>query len=279
MQETWAFLDSGHHDAATNMAIDEALLQWHSKKEIPPTLRFYGWTRPSLTVGHFQNVQRSINFAGIKNHQCDFVRRLTGGTAVLHDDELTYSIIISEDHEKIPKSVNQAYYILSKGLLEGYRQLGIEADYAIPERELQKNRTDVCFERPASYEMVVNNKKISGNAQVRKNGVLLQHGSIPMSFDAHMLFDLFNFSTENNRKRQREAFVHKAVSINELTNKKHSFDMLKDAFLEGFKKGLNISLEPIVLSTDQWVEINELAEQKYRTEEWNMHKKINIRSM
>src|SRR5699024_8530330 len=121
--------------------------------------------------------EKTIDFSGIKKHQCDFVRRLTGGSAVLHDDELTYSIIVSEAHPKIPHSVNEAYHLLAQGLLEGYRNLNIDADFAKPKRSLH-NRSAVCFETPAIYEMIVDGKKISGNAQTRKSGVLLQHGSI-----------------------------------------------------------------------------------------------------
>ncbi|WP_372442934.1 lipoate--protein ligase family protein [Pseudogracilibacillus auburnensis] len=273
MQETWAYLDSGYHDAATNMAIDEALLQFHSEKKIKPTIRFYGWERPSLTVGHFQNVQKTINFSGVEKHSCDFVRRLTGGSAVLHDDELTYSIIVNEDHPKIPHSINKAYYVLSQGLLEGYRNLGIEADFAIPKRELLRERSAVCFEKPAIYEMIVDGKKISGNAQTRKNGVLLQHGSIPMSFDAKMLFDLFNFSSEKIRERQRAAFEKKAISINKITEKKHTYQMVKEAFLTGFQSCLQIELEPLVLTEEQWKYITHLTETKYRTKEWNLRLK------
>lgn len=272
LQETWAFLDSGHHDAATNMAIDEALLHWHSKGKIPPTLRFYSWKKPSLTVGHFQNVKKTIDFSGVEKHGCDFVRRLTGGSAVLHDDELTYSIIVSESHPKIPQSVNKAYYILSQGLLEGYRFLGVEADFAIPEREKFHHRSAVCFEQPAIYEMIVDGKKISGNAQTRKNGVLLQHGSIPMSFDSEMLFDLFNFSSEARRERQRKAFEKKAISINDITGKIHTYDMLKDAFLKGFLESLNIQVESMELTKEDWQYINHLAETKYKTKEWNEHR-------
>src|SRR5699024_11506522 len=90
---------------------------------------------------------------------------------------ISYSIVISESHPNIPKSVNKAYYILTQGLLEGYRELGIDAQFAIPERELASDRSAVCFEQPAIYELVVDNKKLSGNAQTRKQGVLLQHGS------------------------------------------------------------------------------------------------------
>lgn len=273
LKETWALLDSGHHDAAINMAIDEALLKWHSEGKIPPTLRFYGWERPTLTVGHFQNVERTIDFDGIKKHQCEFVRRLTGGSAVLHDDELTYSIVVSESHPKIPQSVNKAYYVLAQGLLEGYRLLGIDADFAIPERELFKERSAVCFEVPAIYEMVVDGKKVSGNAQTRKLGVLLQHGSIPLSFDANMLFDLFKFSSDKFRERKRNDFLKKAISINDITETKHTYESVKDAFLEGFKKSLNIETEPMELSEEQWKYIHYLADTKYRTDRWNLERK------
>lgn len=270
MQETWALLDSGHHDAAINMAIDEALLEWHSEEKIPPTIRFYGWKNPTLTVGHFQNVEKTIDFEGIKKHRCEFVRRLTGGSAVLHDDELTYSIVVRESHPKIPQSVNKAYYVLAQGLLEGYRLLGIDADFAIPERELFKERSAVCFEVPAIYEMVVDGKKVSGNAQTRKLGVLLQHGSIPLSFDADMLFDLFKFSSEKFRERKRKAFVQKAISINDITETKHTYDSVKEAFLAGFKKSLNIRTETMELTDEQWKYIHYLADTKYRTDSWNL---------
>lgn len=270
LQETWALLDSGHHDAAINMAIDEALLEWHSEEKIPPTIRFYGWKNPTLTVGHFQNVEKTIDFEGIKKHRCEFVRRLTGGSAVLHDDELTYSIVVRESHPKIPQSVNKAYYVLAQGLLEGYRLLGIDADFAIPERELFKERSAVCFEVPAIYEMVVDGKKVSGNAQTRKLGVLLQHGSIPLSFDADMLFDLFKFSSEKFRERKRKAFVQKAISINDITETKHTYDSVKEAFLAGFKKSLNIRTETMELTEEQWKYIHYLADTKYRTDSWNL---------
>jgi len=279
LRETWALLDTGYSDAATNMAIDEALLHWHSNKEIPPTIRFYGWKYPSLTVGHFQQVEKTIDFSGVDKHCCDFARRLTGGSAVLHDNEITYSIVVSEDHPKIPRSINKAYYILSQGLLEGYKLLGVHADFAMPERELAHERSAVCFEKPAIYEMVVNGKKISGNAQTRKEGVLLQHGSVPMSFDADMLFDLFLFSSEDKRQRQKAAFESKAISINDITGTQHTYASMRDAFLQGFQHSLHIQTEPLVLSEQQWNYIEYLKETKYQTEAWNRKTMTKSRSM
>ena len=182
----------------------------------------------------------------------------------MHDDELTYSLVISEKHPLIPISVKQAYYKLSKGVLEGYKNLGIHVDYAIPKRRQKgKEKTAVCFEKLSYYEMVFNGKKISGNAQTRKKGVLLQHGSIPMSMDHTLVFDLFQFPSDKHRTRQRERFASRATTINEITNKKHTYDMLTDAFKKGFKTGLDITLKPFELTKEQWKEVHQLAETKY----------------
>lgn len=269
MKETWGFINTGYHSASVNMALDESLLNWHSEGRIPPTLRFYGWSKPSLSVGHFQNAERAIDFANVQKHGCEFVRRLTGGSAVLHDDELTYSIVVSEKKDYIPTSITTAYYVLSKGILEGYKQLGIEADYAIPQKE--QERTDVCFEKPAFYEMVVDGKKISGNAQTRKKDVLLQHGSIPMSMDAEMLFDLFRFPTEKVRETKRNSFSEKAITINEITNKQNTYDDLTKAFQKGFRTELNLDFTALELSDSQWQEVYDLARTKYTQEEWNLY--------
>lgn len=277
MQETWHILNSNYNDAAMNMAIDEGLLHFHAEGSIRPTIRFYGWEKPSLTIGHFQKIDKAINLAGVQQHQCDFVRRLTGGSAVLHDDEITYSIVVKEDHPKIPRSINEAYYVLAQGLLEGYKLLGIEAAFA--EQAQTNDRTAVCFEQPAIYEMLVDGKKISGNAQTRKKGVLLQHGSVPMSFDLDMLFDLFAFPSERVKERQKTAFKQKATSINDITNKTHTYDMLYDAFLQGFEKSLNIKTTPLQLTEAQWEYIHHLADTKYRTDEWNITKNKPTRSL
>lgn len=271
LQETWQLLLTGHQDAATNMAIDEMLIKWHSEGKIPPTIRFYGWKKPSLSVGRFQNAEKTINFTNIQKHGCHFVRRLTGGTAVLHDDELTYSIIVSEKHPKIPSSINEAYYILSQGLLEGYRKLGIDATFAALEKP--NARTAVCFERPAIYEIIADGKKLSGNAQTRKDGVLLQHGSLPLGFNTKMLFDLFTYSSDRLRKRQESAFANKAASINDLTDEEQTYNTLQHTFLESFETCLNINTEEVTLSAEQKAYVHYLVKTKYGTDTWNKFKK------
>jgi len=270
LQTEWAYIDTGHLSAAVNMAFDECLLNWHSQGDIPPTLRFYGWRKPTLSIGYFQRA-KTINFDAVKKYDCEFVRRLTGGSAVLHDDELTYSLVISERDPGIPKSVTKAYYVLSQGILEGYRNLGVPAEFAIPEREIEQERSAICFEKPSFYEMVVDGKKICGNAQTRKSGVLMQHGSLPMSLNTDILFDLFAFSSDEMRKRRKEKFAAKATSIKDVINKTLSYETMVAAFKKGFETGLGIHLTPLTLTDDQWEEIHKLAQRKYATDTWNYY--------
>lgn len=276
MNDTWGLLHSGYHEAAINMALDEALLNWHSEGKIPPVLRFYGWTKPTLSVGRFQKVEKTIDFSAVERYECMFVRRLTGGSAVLHDDELTYSIAVSEEKSYISDSIRAAYYTLSKGIMAGFKELGINADYSMPKEHFERNSTAVCFERPSDYEMLVNGKKISGHAQTRQKGVLLQHGSLPFSIDKQMLFDLFNFSSDKMRERQRTAFSDKAITMNEAAKDKITYEVAAKAFQYGFEKELNLDFLPLELTNAQWNEVYDLAESKYKSDEWNFKKRKQV---
>jgi len=267
----WAFIDTAYHNAAWNMAFDECLINWHSKGIIPPTLRFYGWSQPSLSVGYFQNVTRSIDFEALQRHQCQFVRRLTGGSAVLHDNELTYSLVISENDPDIPMSVQKAYQILTRGVLEGYQNLGIPAEFEQLNRNSKNDRTAICFEKTAIYELVVNGKKLSGNAQTRKKGVLMQHGSIPITMDIKLLFHLFQFPSEKARERKQHSFSSKALTINQLTDQVYQYERLVKPFKDGFEKGLKIKFHPLQLTDSQYQEVAYLAKEKYESPAWNIN--------
>lgn len=267
--ETWYFVDSGHCTPAVNMALDEALMNWHRQGEIPPVLRFYGWEPAGLSVGYFQRVKGKIDLEGVKKHGYQLVRRQTGGRAVLHDKELTYSVIVSEEHEAMPDSVKDAYLIISKGLLEGFRNLGIRAEFAVPEGKIDVTGSAVCFEEPSWYELIVEGKKAAGSAQTRKKGIILQHGSIPIDVDDVKLFDMFIYKNERVKERARRAFGDKAVAINQLLDDKVNFDDTKKAFKKGFEEGLDIHLEPFELSEEQWNEVYRIAEERYDTDEWN----------
>src|SRR3954452_1305605 len=273
-KETWRFIDSGNGSPSYNMALDEALLDWHSEGKFPPVIRFYGWNPATLSVGYFQKVEKEIDMEAVKTHQLGFVRRPTGGRGVLHEHELTYSVIVSEDHPEMPKTVTEAYRVISEGILKGFQHLGLEAYFAVPktaeERDALKNpRSAVCFDAPSWYELVVEGRKVAGSAQTRQKGVILQHGSILLDLDEDKLFSLFKYSNERVMERMKKSFMNKAVAINDLTSNRISMEQAKEAFKKGFEEGLNINLEPYELNQTEIDYVNQIARERYESDEWN----------
>ncbi|PTK79846.1 octanoyltransferase [Staphylococcus haemolyticus] len=272
MTETWNFINTGSHDPYYNMAMDEALLNFVSRGEIDPVVRFYTWNPATLSVGYFQRLKKEIDIDKVNEKGFGLVRRQTGGRGVLHDKELTYSVIVSEEHPNMPSTVTEAYRVISEGLLEGFKLLGIEAYFAIPrskeEREkLKQPRSAVCFDAPSWYELVVEGRKIAGSAQTRQKGVILQHGSLLQDVNVDELFDMFIFKNDRLKDKMKKAFVDKAVAINDIADRHISIEEMEKAFEEGFKKGLNIEFKPLTLSDEQIKEVKEL-EEKYRSDEW-----------
>lgn len=272
MTETWNFINTGSHDPYYNMAMDEALLNFVSRGEIDPVVRFYTWNPATLSVGYFQRLKKEIDIDKVNEKGFGLVRRQTGGRGGLHDKELTYSVIVSEEHPNMPSTVTEAYRVISEGLLEGFKLLGFEAYFAIPrskeEREkLKQPRSAVCFDAPSWYELVVEGRKIAGSAQTRQKGVILQHGSLLQDVNVDELFDMFIFKNDRLKDKMKKAFVDKAVAINDISDRHISIEEMEKAFEEGFKKGLNIEFKPLTLSDEQIKEVKEL-EEKYRSDEW-----------
>lgn len=273
-KEVWRFIDSGEGSPSFNMALDEVLLEWHSEGRIPPTIRFYGWNPATLSIGYFQRVAKEINMESVRKHELGFVRRPTGGRGVLHEHELTYSVIVSEDHPNMPKTVTEAYRVISEGVLKGFHNLGLEAYFAVPrtdeEKESLKNpRSAVCFDAPSWYELVVEGRKVAGSAQTRQKGVILQHGSILLDLNEEKLFSLFQYPSERIKERMQKAFKNKAVAINDICSRSITLTEAKEAFRKGFAEGLNIELEPYELTSEEKEVVNKLARDRYESDEWN----------
>jgi lipoyl(octanoyl) transferase len=273
-KEVWRFIDSGNCSPSFNMALDEALLDWHSEGKFPPVIRFYGWDPATLSIGYFQKVEKEIDLESVKAHGLGFVRRPTGGRGVLHEHELTYSVIVSEDHPEMPKTVTEAYRVISEGILKGFHQLGLEAYFAVPrtdeERSALKNpRSAVCFDAPSWYELVVEGRKVAGSAQTRQKGVILQHGSILLDLDEDKLFSLFKYPSERVKDRMKSAFKNKAVAINEISSRRITLEEAKVAFYKGFAEGLNIELQPYQLTEEELAYVKRIAKERYESDEWN----------
>lgn len=186
---TWNLLDTGPNIGVYNMAMDEDLLARARAGESMPVLRFYGWSPPAVSIGRFQDVARAVNAEACKRLGFDIVRRITGGRAVLHRYELTYSITARTDDSLFPPTVLGTYKIIACGLVAGLRNLGLPAEMVSRESRQtalieKKAKEPACFSSPSWYEIVVNNRKIIGSAQRRAAGAFLQHGSILIDYDS-----------------------------------------------------------------------------------------------
>jgi lipoyl(octanoyl) transferase len=270
----WRFIDTGSLSPAMNMAIDEAILTVHSEGKTLPTVRFYTWDPATLSIGYFQKAEKEINFEKVREYGLGFVRRPTGGRAVLHDKELTYSVIVSENYPEMPSQVTEAYRVISNGLLKGFQNLGFHAEMVSLASEEEKAKyaslgSSACFDSPSWYELVVEGKKVAGSAQTRQKGTILQHGSILLDWDVDMLFNVLNFPSERVKDRMKASFLDKAVAINLLGERVVTLEEAKKAFFAGFAEGLEIELVPSELTKEELDLAKELAEQRYGTDEWN----------
>ncbi|WP_373229775.1 biotin/lipoate A/B protein ligase family protein [Cohnella sp.] len=281
----WRFVHTGNRSPAENMAIDEAMLSAHQEGITPPTVRFYGWNPATLSIGYFQQADKEVDFAALRSRGIGFVRRATGGRAVLHDRELTYSIIVSESYPGIPASVTEAYRVLSIGLLEGFRRLGLDArmtgmDAVMDEAEetaaLSSTGSSACFDSPTRYELVVEGRKIAGSAQMRAKGVILQHGSILLDLDTNLLFDVLRFPDERAKIRMKRVFESKAVAVNACMRERNkptvTMTELEAAFRAGFAEGLGADLVPGKLSDLEEERARLLAIEKYASDGWNLRR-------
>lgn len=273
----WYFIDSGPCAPSYNMALDEALLDWHSEGLIPPVIRFYEWNPATLSIGYFQSVEKEIDMEAVRRLGLGFVRRPTGGRGVLHEHELTYSVIVSEDYPDMPATVTEAYRVISEGLLKGFQSLGLEAYFSIPNtpdklQALKNPKTAVCFDTPSWYELVVEGKKVAGSAQTRQKGVILQHGAILLDLDDEKLVQTFKFSTDEAREKVKKSINQKAVAINKLLQKPIPIDICKVAFRDGFSEALNVELVPFSLNEKQIEYVKTLEKRRYANDEWNLKK-------
>lgn len=280
MPETvWRFIKSGNGTPADNMAIDEAMLIAHSEGKTPPTVRFYGWDPATLSIGYFQRAEDEVDFEELRKRGIGFVRRPTGGRAVLHDRELTYSMIVSEDYPDMPTTVNEAYRVLSEGLLHGFRNLGLRAEMVNLGAEEEKAKyastagSAACFDSPSWYELVVEGRKIAGSAQTRSRGVILQHGSILLEMDVDQLFSLLRFSNERVKERLKQSFHTKAVAIGDICRAMGrpavTYSQAEAAFHDGIGEGLGVRLVEGELTAYEKELAAQLAKEKYGSSDWS----------
>ncbi|PKM79722.1 MAG: octanoyltransferase [Firmicutes bacterium HGW-Firmicutes-14] len=264
--ETWRLVISGPADGAANMAVDEAIMNAVRQGIAPPTIRLYQWSPPAVSLGYFQSLEKEIDLAACKEAGVDVVRRLTGGRAVLHQSELTYSVTAPEENSKIRGSVLQSYLAISRGLVKGLSLLGVEAELSEGKKRSGFNSA-ACFDAPSWYEMVVNGKKLVGSAQTRRNRCLLQHGSMLTDIDADLLFSVLKFANEKLRDRAKAYFLAKATCLSQIVGYSPDTPALCSSLKKGFEEALEVNLVEQGLMDEELEWFSELK-QKYGSPEW-----------
>jgi lipoate-protein ligase A len=234
---TFKFLDSGPNIGAYNMAVDEELLARAQAGEHVPVLRFYTWDPAAVSIGRFQKIDEAVKAEACKRRGIDIVRRITGGRAVLHNRELTYSIIARTDDTLFPTNVLGTYKLIASGLLRGLTNLGIPAEMVSRSSRhaalVKKDARDpACFSSPSWYEILVHGRKIIGSAQRRLSGAFLQHGSILMEYDAALEAEVIPGGSGCDVVTSIRREIGGNVSLAEV----------KQAFVKGFSEALAIDL-------------------------------------
>lgn len=209
-----------YFNAFTNMALDEAIME-NVRKEISlPTIRFYGWKPSAVSIGIFQGIKNEVHLEETKKANVDVVRRLTGGGAVYHDTygEVTYSLIAPL--ELFPAKIIESYRVICNDIIDALAQLGITAEFS-----------------PIN-DILVNGQKISGNAQTRRNGILLQHGTILYRVDVEKMFTYLNVSDQKVSDKLIKSVQKRVTSVVDQTSS--SMDDLNRALISGFKQNRDV---------------------------------------
>jgi len=271
----WRVINSGIGRAADNMAVDEAILKAHAAGQVPPTIRFYGWQPAAVSVGYFQKASAEVDISECRQRGIDVVRRLTGGRAVLHDAELTYSLVVNETHPLVPHTITASYRFFSQGLLDGLKVLGIEAQMSMPKAAYSQTKcrhhaSAACFDAPSHYEVTFDGRKIIGSAQVRKEGVILQHGSILLRFEPQQVAALLNLPTPEAKATVAKMLTKRAISLAEATNREISWGEACQAIQTAFGPALGVELTADSLSQAEREMAQELAVTKYTQDTWNL---------
>jgi lipoate-protein ligase A len=263
---TWRLIVGGESDGATNMAVDEAILTAVIERASPPTLRFYAWSPPCLSLGRNQSLAdadlEACLAAGV-----DIVRRPTGGRAILHTDELTYSIALHQSDPRSAGDVVDCYRRLSEGLLAGLHLLGVDAVQATGQPSPTSDPAAVCFEMPTNYEIITGGRKLVGSAQWRSRGGVLQHGTLPLHGSLTRIISYLALP-DRHKESQRHSLPTRAATLEETLGRRLSFTQVVEVLTEGFAQALSLSFEPGEPTGHEQGLAAELRRNRYAASHW-----------
>lgn len=263
---TWRIITDTEADGATNMAIDEAIVASVLEGASPPSLRFYGWSPPCLSLGRSQAFA-DADLAACRAAGVDVVRRPSGGRAILHTDELTYSVALLQTDPLAAGGILESYRRLSAGLLAGLRLLGVEAVQAASARKPTGDPSAVCFDTPSDYEITVQGLKLVGSAQWRARGGVLQHGTLPLHGDITRILNYLALPGME-REAQRQILRTRATTLETSLGRRVSLAQAATALANGFSQAHDLKLVTGDLSMRERDLAAELRRSRYAAPDW-----------
>jgi lipoyl(octanoyl) transferase len=261
--DIWRLLITPPAHGAWNMAVDESILEAMGVVASLPTLRLYAWDPACLSIGYAQPLT-DVDLPRLYARGWEVVRRPTGGRAVLHTDELTYSVIAPPDETHVAGTVLESYRRLAQALVQALNLLSVPVQ--VNENSFAPhsvNPNPVCFEVPSTYEITVGGKKLVGSAQARRKEGVLQHGSLPLGGDLTRILQVLAFPDEVSRNLAAERLLSRATTVESALARQVSWDEAAQAFIAAFKSELALDLQPGSLSEDEKKRVEELARAKY----------------
>jgi lipoyl(octanoyl) transferase len=268
MSEQWRLIVDPARDGAANMAIDEAILLAVGRGDAPPTLRLYRWEPACLSLGYSQHAS-DADLERIEARGWSLVRRQTGGRAILHTDELTYSVTLPMGHPLVGGTIVDSYRRLSSALLAALQAVGLDA-HADKRITSLSAAGPVCFEVPSDYEITAGGKKLIGSAQVRKHEAALQHGSLPLDGDVSRICDALAFADDATRQDARERVLQRATTLSDALGRAITWDRAARAVGDAFAETFSLALDETSLTPEEAGCAEDLRLTRYLTDEWNL---------
>ncbi len=262
----WRLLKPEVYDAYTNMAVDEAIMKARIEKKVPNTLRFYTWNPSAVSLGRFQKVEDQIYVKNCRKYGVDIVRRISGGGAVYHDQdgEITYSIVAKlSDLGYADLDMLSAYQKICGGLNEAIKILGAHAEYHPPDPKRCPN-------------LAISGKKISGNAQTSKKGILLQHGTFLLDIDHKKMFTFLKVPWAKTINDVLEVSKRKLTSARQELGVDFSLEETYDALVKGFTKTFNTNFVEDKLTEYEQKSAEKFRKERFVTKEWTFLGKATI---
>ena len=258
-------IEDGPGDGKLNMAIDRAILTACDRGQAPATLRLYGWDKPTLSIGYSQNKLRDVDTVQCERRDISIVRRFTGGRALLHQYELTFSLVAPIPHARFPGNLAGAFGAVSKAVIFSLEKAGVGKPEISgkDKRSLgdDNKRSPACFSTSNHWEITVKGKKLAGSAQRRLNGAFLQHGSILLDWDPELAHSLLRYSSESEQAQGLNSLTFSTLTLKETLSIKPEWGEVAHCFVEGFQQTFPGYWKPETLNSFETELVKEYLEE------------------